>query len=157
MEPDQLEKLDVQKVLLKKKEKGSSQKVAKTAYLNNQAIISTQTQKKSGSDEVAQVAQELTSLIVQVEKKEKEKKTSSSSQGEAKKESSQYLKGLSSEIKTREKTMRFYIVKKGDTLSKIAKRIYGKAGAYIKIYEANQDIISDPKLIYPGQRLRIPK
>ena len=49
-----------------------------------------------------------------------------------------------------------YVVQKGDSLSKIAKREYGNANAWRKIFEANQDIIKNPDLIYPGQTLKIP-
>lgn len=50
----------------------------------------------------------------------------------------------------------FYTVKKGDTLSAIAKAHYGKASAYMKIFEANKPLLKDPDHIYPGQVLRIP-
>jgi hypothetical protein len=49
-----------------------------------------------------------------------------------------------------------YVVVKGDSLSKIAKREYGDANKWQKIYEANKDLISDPDLIYPGQELKVP-
>ncbi|HNX48519.1 MAG TPA: LysM peptidoglycan-binding domain-containing protein [Thermoanaerobaculaceae bacterium] len=49
-----------------------------------------------------------------------------------------------------------HVVAPGDTLGALAKRYYGKAGAYMKIFEANRDILSDPNLIKVGQRLRIP-
>jgi nucleoid-associated protein YgaU len=44
----------------------------------------------------------------------------------------------------------------GDTLSKIAKRHYGRADQWPRIFEANRDILKDPDRIYPGQELRIP-
>lgn len=50
----------------------------------------------------------------------------------------------------------FYIIKKGDTLSAIAKQFYGKANDYPKIFEANREVIKDANLIYPGQKIRIP-
>jgi nucleoid-associated protein YgaU len=49
-----------------------------------------------------------------------------------------------------------YIVVKGDSLSKIAKREYGDANKWRTIYEANKDLIKDPDLIYPGQELKVP-
>jgi nucleoid-associated protein YgaU len=49
-----------------------------------------------------------------------------------------------------------YVVVKGDSLSKIAKREYGDANKWRTIHEANKDLISDPDLIYPGQVLKIP-
>jgi nucleoid-associated protein YgaU len=50
-----------------------------------------------------------------------------------------------------------YTVRQGDTLSAIAKREYGDAGAWRRIYEANRDQIDNPDLIHPGQELTIPK
>jgi nucleoid-associated protein YgaU len=49
-----------------------------------------------------------------------------------------------------------YTVKAGDTLSKIAKQHLGDANAYMKIFEANRDQLSNPDLIKPGQVLRLP-
>ena len=49
-----------------------------------------------------------------------------------------------------------YVVVKGDSLSKIAKREYGDANKWRMIHEANKDLIKDPDLIYPGQVLKIP-
>ncbi|MES2888801.1 MAG: peptidoglycan-binding protein LysM [Pseudomonadota bacterium] len=51
---------------------------------------------------------------------------------------------------------KYHTVKSGDTLSKIAKEVLGDAGAYMKIFEANKPMLSDPNKIYPGQTLRIP-
>ena len=51
---------------------------------------------------------------------------------------------------------RTYTVKPGDTLSAIAKEHLGNASAYMKIFEANRDQLSDPDKIKPGQVLRIP-
>lgn len=52
---------------------------------------------------------------------------------------------------------RFYTVKKGDTLSAIAKSEYGNANDYMKIFEANKPMLTHPDKIYPGQVLRIPQ
>ena len=49
-----------------------------------------------------------------------------------------------------------YTVKPGDTLSKIAKQAYGDANAYMDIFNANKDQLSDPDKIKPGQVLKIP-
>ena len=53
-------------------------------------------------------------------------------------------------------TSRTYTVEKGDTLSRIAKEMYGDAGKYPAIFEANKPMLKDPDKIYPGQVLRIP-
>ena len=50
-----------------------------------------------------------------------------------------------------------YEVKSGDSLSKIAKRVYGDAKAWQAIFDANKDILKDPNKIYPGQKLKIPQ
>ena len=50
----------------------------------------------------------------------------------------------------------FYTVKKGDTLSAIAKAQYGNANKYNAIFEANKPMLKHPDKIYPGQVLRIP-
>ncbi|WP_242926591.1 LysM peptidoglycan-binding domain-containing protein [Pontibacter vulgaris] len=51
-----------------------------------------------------------------------------------------------------------YTVQSGDSLSKIAKKHYGDANAWKKIYEANKQTIGDnPDLIKPGQRFVIPR
>jgi nucleoid-associated protein YgaU len=52
--------------------------------------------------------------------------------------------------------VKIYEVKSGDTLSKIAKAEYGNANAYMVIFEANRDILKDPNMIHPGQKLKIP-
>jgi nucleoid-associated protein YgaU len=49
-----------------------------------------------------------------------------------------------------------YTVKSGDTLSKIAKEHLGDANAYMAIFEANRDQLTDPDKIKPGQVLKIP-
>ena len=49
-----------------------------------------------------------------------------------------------------------YTVKSGDTLSKIAKDHLGDANAYMKIFDANKDQLTDPDKIKPGQVLKIP-
>ncbi|MDU3526410.1 LysM peptidoglycan-binding domain-containing protein [Clostridium sp.] len=53
-------------------------------------------------------------------------------------------------------TSRTYTVVGGDTLWAIATRYYGSGAQYPKIYDANRNIISNPNLIYPGQKLVIP-
>ena len=50
-----------------------------------------------------------------------------------------------------------HVVVAGDTLSALALKYYGKAGMYMKIFEANRDILANPDLIRVGQKLRIPK
>ncbi len=49
-----------------------------------------------------------------------------------------------------------YTVRKGDTLSAIAQRHYGKASRWRAIFDANRDQVDNPDLIQPGQVLNIP-
>jgi nucleoid-associated protein YgaU len=49
-----------------------------------------------------------------------------------------------------------YTVKAGDTLSGIAKSQLGDANAYMQIFNANKDQLSDPDKIKPGQVLKLP-
>jgi len=51
----------------------------------------------------------------------------------------------------------YYTVKSGDSLSKIAKQLYGDAQQWHKTHQANLDQIKDPNLIHPGQKLVIPR
>jgi len=50
----------------------------------------------------------------------------------------------------------FHVVKKGDSLSKIAKEVYGDPMKYTQIFEANKPMLEHPDKIYPGQTLRVP-
>lgn len=61
------------------------------------------------------------------------------------------------QTETPEPEATFHTVERGDTLSKIAKEVYGDAHKYMYIFEANKPMLTDPNLIYPGQVLRIPQ
>jgi nucleoid-associated protein YgaU len=52
---------------------------------------------------------------------------------------------------------RTYTVVAGDNLSKIAKKFYGDANKWKKLFEANKDTIKNPDLIKIGQVLRVPE
>lgn len=64
--------------------------------------------------------------------------------------------GGGGEAPAEEWSSRTYTVQSGDTLGKIAKEMYGNAGKYPVIFEANRPMLKDPNKIYPGQVLRIP-
>lgn len=49
-----------------------------------------------------------------------------------------------------------YTVQKGDTLSHIARKHYGKASRWHAIFDANRDQLDDPDKIFPGQVLKLP-
>jgi nucleoid-associated protein YgaU len=48
-------------------------------------------------------------------------------------------------------------VRRGETLSGIADQWYGDASKATIIFEANRNVLDDPDVIFPGQRLRIPQ
>lgn len=52
---------------------------------------------------------------------------------------------------------RTYTVVSGDTLWKISEREYGNGTHYMKIFEANTDVLEHPDRIFPGQKLVIPE
>lgn len=50
-----------------------------------------------------------------------------------------------------------YKVKKGDTLQKISKKVYGTTKKWQKIYNFNKGTLKNPNKIYPGQKILIPQ
>ena len=50
----------------------------------------------------------------------------------------------------------YYEIVKGDSLWKIAEKFYGNGSKYTGIFEENREVIKDPDLIFPGQKIRIP-
>ena len=54
------------------------------------------------------------------------------------------------------KTRKFHIVRRGETLSGIARRYYGSAIQWPIIYNANRNTLKAPERIIPGTKLIIP-
>jgi len=61
------------------------------------------------------------------------------------------LSAPASEVK-----VEYYEIVAGDTLWSIAEKFYGNGNLYMKIFEANKEVIKDPDKIYVGQKIRIP-
>ena len=56
------------------------------------------------------------------------------------------------------KDLKVHVVESGDTLTAIALKYYGNAGEFMKIYEANKEVIGDnPDRILVGMELVIPE
>jgi len=51
----------------------------------------------------------------------------------------------------------YYEIQSGDTLWAIASKHLGDGNRYPEIFEANREVIQDPDLIFPGQKIRIPQ
>jgi len=66
-------------------------------------------------------------------------------------------KALKKEAKVRKEEMRYVKVKSGDSLYKIAKRMYGDASKFELIFKANSDILKKKTDLKIGQKLRVPK
>jgi LysM repeat protein len=49
-----------------------------------------------------------------------------------------------------------YTVQRGDTLSSIARRFYGSAADWNRLFQANRSVLHNPDVIFPGQVLQIP-
>ncbi|MBU0654852.1 MAG: LysM peptidoglycan-binding domain-containing protein [Gammaproteobacteria bacterium] len=50
-----------------------------------------------------------------------------------------------------------HVVKNGESLSLIARQYYKDGLKYWKIYQANQELLSNPDIILEGQELKIPE
>lgn len=50
-----------------------------------------------------------------------------------------------------------YTVVKGDTLGGIARKFYGRASQWVRIQEANKDLLKGKTVIRPGMKLTIPR
>ncbi len=106
----------------------------------NKVVVKPQ---EGGDDEFAKLTQEIDAILQSKDVQEVQ-------------QSNKYNKIIEAETAQREKELRFYVVKKGDTLSSIARKVYGKSSLYRKIYEANPDLIKNPNRIYIGMKLRVP-
>jgi len=102
----------------------------------------------SGEDELSKLSGQISNLIS--DKKNSEHINNSE-------EGAVYTESLKDEVVVRSNEMRIIVVKRGDTLGRIAKRAYGNVMDYKRIFKANPDILKRADKIYVGQKLRIPK
>jgi len=99
--------------------------------------------KSGGDDELSKLSAEIDTILQSEDVKKEEKNL-------------QYKKAFDKEANLRASELRFIVVRRGDTLSSIANRAYGRASAYGKIYRANPDLVKNPNRIYVGMKLRVP-
>ena len=66
------------------------------------------------------------------------------------------VKADAMQVPPAQENVEYYVIQSGDTLSALAKKYYGNAGDYPRIFEANREVIKDADKIYPGQKIRIP-
>ena len=57
----------------------------------------------------------------------------------------------------RRQTPRVYVARPGDTLPGIAERLYGDRRRWIDLLRRNEQVVSDPLVLQPGLRLRLPR
>lgn len=55
------------------------------------------------------------------------------------------------------KPARYYVVRKGDTLSAVSQKYYGTPNRWSKIFSANRNVLDNPDRLIPGTRLVIPE
>lgn len=104
-------------------------------------------QNVKGTDSLSQLSEQITQEI--------EDAKVSSTTTTTNEEDKEYSTDIKKEVVFREKEMRIIIVRKGDTLGKLAKRAYGNVMEFRRIYQANPEI-TRPDRIYIGQKIRIP-
>ncbi len=135
----QLENVDI---LAKDKNKKAKSKEVVDTY--NKKIVSSE---KLANDDLSKLSNDISNIIENDKAKEIIGDTNNT----------KYTEEIAKETKERKKEMRYITVRRGDTLGKIAKRVYGNVMMYKKIYEANPDILKRPDRVYIGQRLRVPE
>jgi len=130
--------MQLEKQLLSAQESKKNIKTLKETNHYNKAIVSS-LKNTDNIDKQIQLRKDLNFIVASIEKN-----------------FSTYEEAIKKEIDIRTNEMRIIIVKKGDTLSKIARKVYGDIDAYPKIFMANPEVLKNPNEIFVGQRLRIP-
>jgi len=97
--------------------------------------------KNNSNDEFAKLSSEIDNILASDDVQKTQAEIKSKNQGV---------------VQERAQEVRFIVVRRGDTLSSLANKAYGRASAYIKIYKANPGLVKNPNRIYVGMKLRVP-
>lgn len=135
------ETVSLEEQLVAAEEKVMEKQTLKESNHYNKVVLSSNETPTDTSNELTQLQNSLNDAL-----KENSEKS----------ENSDYSKAISKEVDVRSNEMRVIVVQKGDTLSKIAKKAYGNYDDYVKIFNANPEVVKNPDEIFVGQRLRIP-
>lgn len=66
------------------------------------------------------------------------------------------IMGESNKAASTESLPKTVTVLEGESLYKVAVRVYGRGNDYLRLYNANKDTLSDPNIIQVGQVLQVP-
>jgi hypothetical protein len=131
----------------------STMKNGKKIDTFNKIIIDITVSKGSEiSQKISQILKDAKKKKEEIKKELKEKKKVIK-----KKKTSNYTNAINKEAKVRKDEMRYVTVRSGDSLYKIAKRIYGDSSKFEIIFKANSDILKKATDLSIGQKLRVPK
>lgn len=125
---------------------GASKDIA-TGDVEDPYIQSLKAEAESADKEVSNSASDSTATASSSETSSTDKKDKESATKAVKEDN------FSKETENKTRTI---IVLKGESLSKIAEKIYGSSRKFNLLYEANKDTLKDPNNIHIGQILKIP-
>ncbi len=112
------------------------------------------------TDEAIRIAKEVSNKAIEVAKESSERSIAVANQTIAEinrlRSTIEIKKDEEPIILEEPKSGKYYIVKKGDTLKKIAYKFYNDTSKWIIIYNANKDKVKNPNVLTPGLKLYIP-
>ena len=123
------------------------------------ATVSTETNKEDKTDSKTTTANNVSTETAKTDKDKEEvtgtATTDTVDTADKKDDTIQTEKSAKEDSSSAPKT-RTIIVLKGESLSKIAEKIYGSSRKYTLLYEANKETLKDPNNIHIGQILKVP-
>jgi nucleoid-associated protein YgaU len=137
---------------------GAEQAAKNKEEAARQEAESARQQAEAAREEAERLRQEAEARAAEAQRQleEKTRQMEAEREGKFREEMEVESRRLYAKEEAKAKAARTYVVQSGDTLSDIAQAMYGDAGRWPAIFEANKDKLRDPNLIHPGQELRIP-